>query len=150
MAISKAKAYGGSRSTVATFRSGLEEKIAAQLEGQGLPVIFEKYKLKYIIPESVHSYAPDFVLHNGLIVESKGIFDSDDRKKHQLIKEQHPELDIRFVFSSSKAKLYKGSSTSYADWCVKNGFKYADKLIPADWLKESKKIIPEGILIAKG
>ena len=150
MAISKAKAYGGSRSTVSTFRSGLEEKIAAQLEGQGLPVIFEKYKLKYIIPESVHSYTPDFVLHNGLIVESKGIFDSDDRKKHQLIKEQHPELDIRFVFSSSKAKLYKGSSTSSADWCVKNGFKYADKLIPADWLKESKKIIPEGILIAKG
>ena len=149
MAISKAKAYGVSRSVASSFRSGLEEKIAAQLEDSGLPVVFEQYKLKYIIPESTHSYTPDFLLHNGIIIESKGIFDSDDRKKHQLIKQQHPELDIRFVFSSSKSKLYKGSSTSYADWCIKNGFMYADKLIPKEWLKEAKKQLPEGVLIAK-
>ena len=149
MAISKAKAYGVSRSVASSFRSGLEEKIAAQLEDSGLPVVFEQYKLKYIIPESTHSYTPDFLLHNGIIIESKGIFDSDDRKKHQLIKQQHPELDIRFVFSSSKSKLYNGSSTSYADWCIKNGFMYADKLIPKEWLKEAKKQLPEGVLIAK-
>ncbi len=149
MAISKAKAYGGSRLVASSFRSGLEEKIAAQLEDSGLPVVFEQYKLKYTIPESTHSYTPDFLLHNGIIIESKGIFDSDDRKKHQLIKQQHPELDIRFVFSSSKSKLYKGSSTSYADWCIKNGFMYADKLIPKEWLKEAKKQLPEGVLIAK-
>ena len=59
-----------------------------------------------------------------------------DRKKHLLIKEQHPELDIRFVFSSSKAKLSKGSKTTYALWCTKNGFKFADRLIPRAWLKD--------------
>ena len=79
------------------------------------------------------------MLPNGIIVETKGIFDSDDRKKHTLIQTQHPELDIRFVFTNSKAKLYKGSPTTYGAWCEKNGFKYADKLIPASWLAEPRK-----------
>jgi hypothetical protein len=73
---------------------------------------------------------------NGIIIETKGIFDSDDRKKHMLIKEQHPELDIRFVFSNAQTKLYKKSPTSYADWCIKNGFIYADKVIPTAWFNE--------------
>ena len=90
------------------------------------------------------------MLRNGIIVESKGIFDVEDRKKHLLIREQHPELDIRFVFSSSRSKLYKGSKTSYAEWCEKYGFQFADKLIPAAWLREKAKPIPDGILIAKG
>jgi len=51
------------------------------------------------------------------------------------IKEQ-TDFDIRFVFSSSKAKIRKGSKTSYADWCNKNGFLYADKLIPEEWFNE--------------
>lgn len=132
------------------YRSGLEEKIAAQLEAAGIPVAFEQFKLKYIVPQREASYTPDFVLRNGIIVESKGIFDVDDRKKHLLIQEQHPELDIRFVFSSSRAKLYKGSKTTYAEWCEKNGFQFADKLIPATWLKEKGQPIPDGILICKG
>jgi hypothetical protein len=31
------------------------------------------------------------------------------------VKDQHPALDIRFVFSNAKAKLRKGSPTTYAD-----------------------------------
>ena len=46
---------------------------------------------------------------------------------------QHPEFDIRFVFTSSKNKISKNSKTSYADWCDKNGFLYADKFIPEEW-----------------
>jgi hypothetical protein len=57
----------------------------------------------------------------------------EDRKKHLLIREQYPNLDIRFVFTNSKAKINKGSKTTYADWCDKNSFKYADKLIPKEW-----------------
>ena len=56
-----------------------------------------------------------------------------------LIKEQYPHLDIRFVFSNPNHRLYKGSATTYADWCEKNGFKYAKQLIPASWFKEPKK-----------
>lgn len=130
------KKGGWGQHNAATYRSGLEEKLAEQLEGFGLPVVFEQFEVPYVIPESPHKYTPDFVLPNGIIIEGKGIFDSDDRKKHVLIREQHPQLDIRFVFTNSKAKLYKGSPTSYATWCEKNGFKYADKTIPKDWLVE--------------
>ncbi|NMZ63406.1 endonuclease I [Pseudomonas oryzihabitans] len=135
---------------VSAYRSGLEDKIATQLETAGHPVVFEQFKLKYTVPERVASYTPDFILRNNIIIESKGIFDVEDRKKHVLIREQFPQLDIRFVFSSSRAKLYKGSKTTYAEWCEEHGFLFADKLIPAEWLKEKAKPIPEGILIAKG
>ena len=53
-----------------------------------------------------------------------------------LIKEQHPDIEIRFVFSNENAKLYKGSKTSYSQWAEKHGFKYAHKRIPDDWLTE--------------
>ncbi|CAH6634564.1 endonuclease I [Escherichia phage vB_Eco_Bam] len=135
---------------VSAYRSGLEEKIAGQLEQAGLPVRFEEAYIKYVIPESDHKYTPDFILPNGIIIESKGLFDVDDRKKHLLLKDQYPELDIRFVFSRSATKLYKGAKTTYADWCERYGFQYADKLIPPNWLRESHKPIPEGVLIPKG
>ena len=152
MSTVRSRAYARAKGAgkVTAYRSGLEEKIAAQLEAAGIPVAFEQYKLKYVVPAREATYTPDFVLRNGIIVESKGIFDVEDRKKHLLIREQHPDLDIRFVFSSSRAKLYKGSKTSYAEWCEKNDFQFADKLIPSAWLREKTKAIPEGILIAKG
>lgn len=132
-----------------SYRSGLEEKLAAQLESENIPVVFEQYTVPYTIPESKHSYTPDLLLPNGILVEGKGLFDADDRKKHTLIREQHPDLDIRFVFTSSRTKLYKGSPTTYGMWCEKNGFKYADKSIPLEWLKEPTKAIPEGSLLPK-
>ena len=52
----------------------------------------------------------------------------------RLVKEQHPKVDIRFVFSNSKNKISKISKTTYAMWCKKYGFKYADKHIPKEWL----------------
>lgn len=117
------------------FRSGLEEKVADELKKSGVKFEYETTKIKYVVPESVHSYTPDFIFPNGLIVETKGRFVAADRKKHLLIKKQHPELDIRFVFQNSNNKISKGSKTSYADWCNKNGFQYSDKRIPDEWLK---------------
>lgn len=117
------------------FRSGLEEQVANQIKSKGLKVEYEQTKISYVIPESKHTYTPDFVLPNGVIIESKGRFLLEDRKKHLLIKAQQPHLDIRFVFTSSSAKISKGSKTNYADWCVKNGFLYADKVIPDSWFK---------------
>jgi len=116
------------------FRSGLEVKIAEQLKSAGVEVEYETTKIKYVVPESLHTYTVDFVLPNGVMVETKGRFLLSDRKKHLLIQKQHPDLDIRFVFSNSKTKISKGSKTSYADWCLKNNFKFADKEVPAEWL----------------
>ena len=116
------------------FRSGLEYRVAKELEDNGFTYEYEKLRIKYQRKPS--TYTPDFELHNGIIIEGKGRFVSSDRAKHLLIKEQHPELDIRFVFSNSSSKLYKGSKSTYASWCEKHGFLYADKLIPKDWLNE--------------
>jgi len=117
------------------YRSGLEDKIAKQLELKGVKVEYETTKIKYVVPESLHTYTADLILPNGIIIESKGRFVVADRKKHLLIQKQYPNLDIRFVFSNSKAKISKGSKTSYADWCIKNNFMYADKEIPEEWFR---------------
>ena len=84
-------------------------------------------------------YTPDFFLPNGVIVETKGLFTAADRRKHLEVKRQHPELDIRFVFSSSKSKINKGSKTTYGMWCEKYGYQYADRDIPKDWFKGEPK-----------
>jgi hypothetical protein len=123
-----AKKYG--------FRSGLEERIAEQLDKAGVDYTYEEVKVKYIKPASQHVYTPDFVLANGIIVETKGRFLMADRQKHILVKRHNPTLDIRFVFSNSNARISKTSRTTYASWCEKNGFKYADKTIPEEWLNE--------------
>ena len=116
------------------YRSGLEDRISKQLKSLSVPVKYEEMKIKYAINE-VRTYTPDFELPNGIIIESKGRFVVADRKKHLLIQKQHPDLDIRFVFSNSRAKINKGSKTTYGMWCDKHGFLYADKLIPEEWIK---------------
>jgi len=121
------------------YRSGLEEKVSAQLVAAGINAAYEETKIEYIKPERTAKYTPDFVLPNGIIIETKGRFLTDDRQKHLLVKAQHPQLDIRFVFSRSATTISKASKTTYALWCQKYGFKYADKLIPQSWLNESKK-----------
>ncbi len=121
----------------AGFRSGLEQDIADQLRKCGVPVVYEEEKIKYRVEET-REYIPDFKLPNGIYIEGKGRFTTADRKKHLLLKEQY-SLDIRFVFSNSSNKIRKGSKTTYADWCRKNGFKYSDKTIPVEWIKEAKR-----------
>lgn len=124
------------RALVEGYRSGLEEKIAADLAKGGHPVTFESFKIPFKQPEAKRTYTPDFSLPNGIIVETKGRFLTADRQKHKWVKEQHPALDIRFVFSSSKTKLSKGSPTTYGMWCEQYGFQFADKTIPQAWLQE--------------
>jgi hypothetical protein len=142
--------YRGARNARSgIYRSGLEERNHAHIEKLGFTASFEGYQVQYVVPAREATYNPDFVLSNGIIVETKGLWEVADRQKHLLIREQHPELDIRLVFSSSKSKLYSGSKTTYGMWCEKHGILYADKLVPLVWLKEKRKEIPEGILIKK-
>lgn len=130
-----------------TYRSGLEDRVVNQLDSLNTDYDYEKHKILYQVPASEHKYTPDFTIKtaNGIIfVETKGIWDYTDRYKHLLIRQQHPELDIRFVFSNSRAKIRKGSKTTYADICNGKGtgkfkdvtWQYADKLIPEAWLDE--------------
>lgn len=117
------------------MRSGLEVKLAEALTERGVEYDYEPRPLYYTPPKA--KYIPDFVLSaQGIIIEAKGRFDSGDRKKHLLIKDQHPDLDIRFVFSNPNSKISARSKTTYAMWCDKNGFQYAKETVPESWLKE--------------
>ena len=138
MAINPTRRWSArARALAAGYRSGLEEKLAGQLQGLGRPVSFESMTVRYNVPERTARYTPDFPLvWNGIIVESKGKFETEDRQKHILIQNQHPDLDIRFVFSRSASPIRKGSPTTYADWCQRYGFQFADKLIPFAWIEE--------------
>lgn len=123
------------RAMAAGYRSGLEENMAINLKERGVSFTYEEDKIKWL-DSKVRTYTPDFVLENGIIVETKGRFVSTDRRKHKEIKKQYPDKDIRFIFSNSRARLYKGAKSTYGDWCDKNGFLYSDKTIPDEWLKE--------------
>jgi hypothetical protein len=122
------------------FRSGLEAANAKRLEQLGVTFGFESEKIDYIKPSTKHTYTPDFVITKGngekMYVETKGRFLFEDAKKHLLIKEQHPELDIRFVFSSLNAKVGQSKVVTCKKWAEKHGYKYAHKTIPDEWLRE--------------
>ena len=122
------------------YRSGLEKEVAAYLRKTQKKVRYEVLKVEW---EDLRyrTYTPDFVLDNGIIIETKGIFDSEDRRKHREIQRQHPELDIRFVFSNAKSKLYKGAKSRYFNWCEQHKFQWANRVIPEEWLKEKGKEI---------
>jgi hypothetical protein len=123
------------------FRSGLEERVAAELErALGKPVPYETTTINYEKPAKAARYTPDFILPNGIIVETKGRFVTADRQKHLAVQAQHPHLDIRFVFSNPNARISKQSATTYAAWCEKHGFKYAKGSVPAAWLTEEVSI----------
>jgi hypothetical protein len=127
------------------IRSGLEDIARILLEENEIKFEYETLKINYTIPQSLHSYKPDFVFPNKdnpkMIIETKGRWMPDDRKKMKLIKEQNPNLDIRMVFSNANTKITKKSKTTYGDICNKLGIKFADKTIPEEWLEEIKKII---------
>ena len=127
------------------LKSGLEEVVYNFLNNNNCMFVYEGIKITYSSPETKKTYTPDFPISKcNIIVETKGAFQSADRKKMKLIKAQHPEFDIRFIFSNSKTKIGKKSKTTYGKWCELFGFKYhcvqSTKLpFPKDWLSEVKE-----------
>ena len=118
------------------YRSGFEHKVSDQLKENKIKFEYETTVIDYIKPQTNHTYTIDFTLPNGILVETKGRWVLEDRKKHLLIKKQHPELDIRIVFQSSKTKIRKGSKTTYGMFCDKHDIPWAEKTIPESWLRE--------------
>jgi hypothetical protein len=120
------------------YRSGLEHKVSQYLDNLYIKYKYESIKIEWE-DLAYRTYTPDFILSNNIIIETKGMFTTADRRKHLFIRKQHPELDIRFVFENSRRKLRKGAKSTYGGWCIKYDFVYHDRIIPEDWLKESKK-----------
>lgn len=114
------------------FRSGLEEKVADLLVNLGVKYEYESTKVPYILQ---CNYTPDFLLPNGIYLETKGHLSEEDRRKMKAVKEMNPLLDVRFVFQSPFNKIYKGSKTTYAKWAEKHGFPWCSyRNIPVEWL----------------
>jgi hypothetical protein len=122
------------------WRSGLEESLAAYLFDKGILFEYEKHKLTYTVPQRQATYTPDFYITNRsgkqIVIETKGRFVTADRQKMLLVKEQHPDLDIRMVFSNPNTRISKQSKTTYGMWCERHGFPYAAKVVPEEWLNE--------------
>ncbi len=129
------KTWAASRKTKEEtgFRSGLEVITSQDLNAQSVPHLYERVRIRYTQPGV---YITDFVLtEQAIIIETKGAFDSSDRAKMLRVKAEHPNLDIRFLFSNPNTRIGKLSKTTYGTWCEKHGFPYAKGgKVPAAWL----------------
>jgi hypothetical protein len=107
-------------------RSKLEERFESILKEFDVPYEYEVTKIDYIIPESSHTYTVDWTVLNGKLIETKGyLSDHSERRKYVLLKEQHPDLDLRFVFDNGN-KLCGGTKMSHNKWAEKYNFKHCD------------------------
>lgn len=119
------------------FRSKFERRAAERLKKLGIPFRYEQKRdfIDYEVPARLAIYKPDFVIPGGPILETKGRLTVADRKKHLLLKEQFPELDLRFVFQRGSNPIRKGSKTSYLDWCERHGIPAIDfRDLDEEWL----------------
>jgi hypothetical protein len=127
------------------YRSRLEKKIADQLQEEGLDFEYESFKVPYTVPSRQANYLPDFpVAGRKILLEGKGWFKAQDRKKLIDIRASNPDIDIRLIFQNANNKIYKNSPTTYAKWADDHGFLWCDKgTIPPAWIKEIRQLAPK-------
>lgn len=127
-------------------RSGFEDKIAADLEARGIDYEYEKLKVEFTPPPKKKRYTPDFTSERfppHVVIEAKGYFTSKDRTKHLDIQAARPDIEVRFVFQDASKKISKTSKTTYADWCRKKGFRWAEGRVPEEWTVAPKRTRPK-------
>ena len=90
------------------YRSGLEVKLSEFLDELKVKYIYEGIKIEWEDLAYRH-YTPDFVLPNGIIIETKGLFTVEDRRKHICIKTA-PQLIYVLCLQVVKKRL-EGSKT---------------------------------------
>jgi hypothetical protein len=114
------------------FKSQLEEKVSDLLCELGIDYEYEPTNVPYQI---MHHYSPDFLLNNGVYLETKGYWDAADRRKMKAVKEQNPDLDIRMVFQAPFNTISKKSKTTYAKYCERIKIPWTSwHNIPIEWL----------------
>ncbi len=126
------------------FKSKFESIVGDYIQEQERGLQYEVDNLPYTQPEVKRKYKPDFKIADDVYIECKGIFSLEDRKKMLLVKEQHPDKVFYILFYNAHQKLRKGSKTTYAEWCDKHGFIWADwfksgRSIPKEWFDNNNK-----------
>jgi hypothetical protein len=124
-------------------RSGLEDAFRDLCDKEGLTVGYETDTIPFDTPPQKRRYKPDWTVGEGCYIETKGRFTVQDRKKAILVKEQHPDIRILYVFQRSGNTISKASKTSYADWCKKNEIAYCDFRETEVWMKWIKEHQPK-------
>jgi hypothetical protein len=139
------------------FRSQFEKNFALFLDSKGIKYEFETTDYDYWLPvpsarcnscnsEDIYVqkwYTPDFILPNGIVIETKGKFTGPMRTKMKSVIDQHPDEDIRIVFMYNN-KLSK-RWPRYSDWCEAHNIKYhvvekpKQPEIPESWLQRTRK-----------
>jgi hypothetical protein len=123
------------------YRSGFEVSLSKQLNEAQIPFMYEAKAFPYIRNGKVSWYTPDFKLANGTYLEGKGYFHGGTKDRHKLIlvKDQHPELDLRIIFQAEGTLVSKDTTLTYGDWADLNGLTWAGAgTIPQHWLEEFK------------
>lgn len=121
------------------FRSKFEEHIwdIALKNKKKLEYEPKAPKIRYNIP---YFYLPDYRLPNGIYIEAKGYLRPRDRTKMRKVKEQNPDLDIRFVFQNARQRLTKSkNSEMYWQWAERLGYRWSEGTIPLEWWREKKR-----------
>lgn len=121
------------------FRSGYEERVYNNAISHGRQLDFERSDtiLRYTKPARTARYIPDFVLPNGVLVETKGRLTSEDRTKMLNVKRDNPEADIRFLFQRANRHITKSpNSMTYEQWAEKHNFRWSvGDNIPEEWFE---------------
>lgn len=123
------------------YRSGFEESFAFELQRRRLKAGYEEDRVAFTTPPQKRSYTPDWKIREGVYIETKGRFSAGDRKKALWVRECNPDITIYFLFQRADNTLSKRSTTTYRDWCNKNGFvcaDYKEDKIWTKWFKTSK------------
>jgi len=138
----------------AGFRSGLEKRMADELNKRGIQFEFEQAQIPYFKQAhhhkckecgseniySLHNYHPDFYLPEyGFYIETKGRFLGADRKKHVAI-QATTDIDVRFVFQKNDY-LTKKKKQTYTGWCDSKGLPYF--VIVTKTKKREEQLLPE-------
>lgn len=118
------------------FKSGFERTVAANLSMRGVNFVYEGKELPYTLTGTYH---PDLELvDHGILVELKGLLDRESKRKMAAVRRQYPDLDLRFLFMDGNKKI-PGSKQTHGVWAEKNGFLWAEREIPQEWLNEPQR-----------
>jgi hypothetical protein len=130
------------------FRSKFEANIYPTLpkgtEFEGDTLIYDKRTTRKMICQDCSSvrvlqkakYLTDFKMPNGIYLEAKGYFPSQDRSKMESVIKCNPDCDIRMVFQKDGWVDNKKKHLKYSEWCTRRNIKWCVGKVPEGWMNE--------------